>query len=71
MLEPMEDSVHIQTMLPNKTANARIFGEHFIGPVILLIVSAKAKDVNIILEVWGNLGFILQDEGDIILEYSG
>jgi hypothetical protein len=69
MVESMENTINILAMVPNEALYSRIVGMVFISTIGELISGVCAKNIDIILKIWGYFDFMLEDEGYIILEH--
>ena len=70
MPETMKNVVDIVSVLPDEAMNAGVARDSLVGTIWELIASAWTKDIDVILEVQGNVNLTLENEGDIILEDS-
>jgi hypothetical protein len=69
MIESMQNLIDIQAMVPNKLSNSTILWVAIVSTVQELVLGVCAKDIDIILKIWGYFHFMLENEGHIILEY--
>jgi hypothetical protein len=66
----VEDVIDILAVFPDKVSYCRIERVVFVIAIGWLVASVRAENVNVILKIWGNLNFVLEDECHVILEYG-